>query len=566
MDSLRECKYDRITMYRPFAILQAVFFIRAVKKEGDGTMPCPHYRIKISTRRKGHSAVAQAAYQSGDRLFDERENKTKYYSEKRDIVYTEILLPVNAPREYADRNSLWNAVEAAENNWNSQLARRFEIALPIELPMEERVALIRQHCMEQFVSKGMIADIAVHDPDPPGHNPHAHVMLTMRPMDENGKWMEKAHREYLLDENGERVRDAKGKFVFRKVPTVDWNDRGNAERWRSAWEDLQNRYLEAAGRPERISMKSYQRQGIDRIPTVHMGPAVTAMERRGIMTNMGNLNRDIKSANKLMDVLKRTIARLISWIAEIRQAIKELDMQPKEIPLVTLLEQSFEESITDRRGQKRTTQGEHERFTAVTGYMREHDVMTVEDLDNRLNELNASGLPVKEQMKQLSGRIKTIEKLIEHGDRRASLDAIHDEYLKLHWKGRKEKFAQQHKDELDAWKSSDRYLRKNLPEQEYNGTALKNELNSLKLQLDGLYDKLRPQNEELELLKDVRTYVKRLLPELEPDGEALTPERRKEKIEAIQQRLAKAKAEAEANAAAYAKSKEAAARDEKEGR
>ena len=297
-----------------------------------------------------------------------------------------------------------------------------------------------------------------------------------------------------------------------------------------------------------------------------MGPAVTAMERRGIMTNMGNLNRDIKSANKLMDVLKRTIARLISWIAEIRQAITELDMQPKEIPLVTLLEQSFEESITDRRGQKRTTQGEHERFTAVTGYMREHDVMTVEDLDNRLNELNASGLPVKEQMKQLSGRIKTIEKLIEHGDRRASLDAIHDEYLKLHWKGRKEKFAQQHKDELDAWKSSDRYLRKNLPEQEYNGTALKNELNSLKLQLDGLYDKLRPQNEELELLKDVRTYVKRLLPELEPDGEALTPERRKEKIEAIQQRLAKAKAEAEANAAAYAKSKEAAARDEKEGR
>ena len=255
LDSLRECKYDRITMYRPFAILQAVFFIRAVKKEGDGTMPCPHYRIKISTRRKGHSAVAQAAYQSGDRLFDERENKTKYYSDKRGIVYTEILLPVNAPREYADRNSLWNAVEAAENNWNSQLARRFEIALPIELPMEERVALIRQHCMEQFVSKGMIADIAVHDPDPPGHNPHAHVMLTMRPMDENGKWMEKAHREYLLDENGERVRDAKGKFVFRKVPTVDWNDRGNAERWRSAWEDLQNRYLEAAGRPERISMK-----------------------------------------------------------------------------------------------------------------------------------------------------------------------------------------------------------------------------------------------------------------------------------------------------------------------
>ena len=529
-------------------------------------MPCPHYRIKISTRSKGQSAVAQAAYQSGDRLFDERSQRTKHYSDKRGIVYTEILLPMNAPREYAERNTLWNAVEAAENNWNAQLARRFEIALPIEIPMEERVALIRQHCMEQFVLKGMIADIAVHDPDPPGQNPHAHVMLTMRPMDENGKWMEKAHREYLLDENGERVRDAKGKFRFRKVPTVDWNDRGNAELWRSAWEDLQNRYLEAAGRPERISMKSFQRQGIDRIPTVHMGPAVTAMERRGIMTNIGNLNRDIKAANKLMDVLRRTIVRLIGWISEIRQAIAEVDMKLQQIPLVTLLEQSFEESITDRRGQKRTTQGEYERFKAVTAYMREHDITTAEDLDNRLGELNTAGLPIREQVKKLSSRIKTIEKLIEHGDRRSSFDPIHDELMKIHWKGRREKFERAHKDELDAWKAADRYLRKNLPDQEYNGDALKRELYSLKLQSDELYEKIRPQNEELELIKDVREYVKRLLPELEPDGEALTPERRQEKIEAIQQRLAKAKAEAEENAAVYAKSKEAAARDDREGR
>ena len=203
-------------------------------------MPCPHYKIKISSRKYGHSAVAQAAYQSGERLFDERTNRTKSYSEKRGIVHTEILLPDNAPREYADRNTLWNAVEAAEYNWNSQLARRFEIALPVELPMEQSIMLIREHCMEQFVSKGMIADIAVHDHDPPSHNPHAHVILTVRPMDENGKWMEKAHREYILDENGNRIKDAKGKWKFRKVPTVDWNNRGNAEVWRHAWEVTQN--------------------------------------------------------------------------------------------------------------------------------------------------------------------------------------------------------------------------------------------------------------------------------------------------------------------------------------
>ena len=526
-------------------------------------MPCPHYKIKISKRSKGQSAVAQAAYQSGERLFDERSNRTKNYSDKRGIIYTEIMLPANAPPEYADRNTLWNAVEAVESNWNSQLARRFEIALPKELPMEQRMELIREHCYEQFVSKGMIADIAIHDPDPPGHNPHAHVMLTMRPMDEHGRWMEKAHREYILDENGERIRDAKGKGKFRKVPTVDWNEHSNCEIWRHAWEVTQNRYLEAAGRSERVSMKSYARQGIDRIPTVHMGPAVTAMERRGIMTNIGNLNRDIKAANKLMDVLKRTIIRLIGWLDEIKRAIAEIDMKPKEVPLVDLLVMSFEESITDHRGKKVTTQGEADKFNSVISYMRDRDVLTVEDLDTRLNKLNTESLPIREQIRHLSSRIRTVEKLIEQGDRRASLDAVHNEYLNIHWKGKKEKFAVEHKDELDAWKQSDRYLRKNLPDQQYNGEALRAELSSLTAEVDSLTEKIRPHQEEMKILKEVRTYVVKLLPELVPEGEALTPERRQEKIAAVQERLAKAKAEAEKRAAAYEKSRQTAARDER---
>ena len=526
-------------------------------------MPCPHYKIKISKRSKGQSAVAQAAYQSGERLFDERSNRTKYYSDKRGIIYTEIMLPVNAPPEYADRNTLWNAVEAVENNWNSQLARRFVIALPKELPMEQRVELIREYCYEQFVSKGMIADIAVHDPDSPNHNPHAHVMLTMRPMDERGRWMEKAHREYVLDENGDRIRDAKGKWKFRKVPTVDWNEHSNCEKWRHAWEEMQNRYLEAAGRSERVNMESYARQGIDRILTVHMGPAVTAMERRGIMTNIGNLNRDIKAANKLMDVLKRTIVRLLSWLEEIRQAIAEIEMQPKEVPLVDLLVQSFEDSKTDRRGRIFVTQSEADNFAAVTRYMRERDVLSVEDLDTRLTELSTEAVPIRDQIKRLSSRIKTIEKLIAHGDRRDSLDAVYDEYLNIHWKGKKEKFARDHKDELEAWKQSDRYIRKNLPDQKYNGEALRSELSSLTAELDSMIGKIRPHQEEAEMLKEVRSYVVKLLPELVPDGEALTPERRQEKIAAVQERLAKAKAEAEKRAAEYEKSRQNADRDDR---
>ena len=125
-------------------------------------MPCPHFSIKISSRSK-HAVVAQAAYQSGERLFDERNNRTRSYTEKKGIVYTEILLPPNAPEEYLDRNTLWNAVDKSEKNWNSQMARRMEIALPVELPMEKNVELIREYCQEQFVSKGMIADIAQED-------------------------------------------------------------------------------------------------------------------------------------------------------------------------------------------------------------------------------------------------------------------------------------------------------------------------------------------------------------------------------------------------------------------
>lgn len=153
-------------------------------------MPCPHYDIKIVQRSKRQSAVAAAAYQSGDRLFSEYDQRQKSYSEKQGIVHTEILLPENAPPEYADRNTLWNAAEVAEKQWNAQLARRIILAIPREIPPERQADLIRDYCREFFVSKGMIADFAVHDKG--DGNPHAHILLTMWAMDEKGRW--KSHK------------------------------------------------------------------------------------------------------------------------------------------------------------------------------------------------------------------------------------------------------------------------------------------------------------------------------------------------------------------------------------
>ena len=141
-------------------------------------MPCPHNEITIVQRSQRQSAVAAAAYQSGEKLFCEYDQQVKHYPEKRGIVHNEILLPANAPPEYADRNTLWNAAEAVEKQWNSQLARRWVLTIPREIPPDQYAVLVREFCQQQFVSKGMIADFAIHDPHPPGHNPHAHVLLT----------------------------------------------------------------------------------------------------------------------------------------------------------------------------------------------------------------------------------------------------------------------------------------------------------------------------------------------------------------------------------------------------
>ena len=520
-------------------------------------MPCPHFKIKISTRSKSPPTTASAAYQSGERLYDERTHRTKDYNDKRGVIYTEIMLPDNAPREYADRNTLWNAVEKAETNWNAQMARKLHIALPRELPLETSYEMIREYVQEQFVSKGMIADIAIHDPDPPNHNPHAHLMLTMRAMDEQGHWLPKCHREYELDEEGNRIKGENGKWKFRKVFTTDWDNRDNAETWRQAWEDIQNRYLEAAERPERISMKSYERQGIDQIPTVHMGPAVTAMERRGIETNIGNLNREIKKTNALIAAIKRAIAKIRDWLTEVKEAIIEIDMQPKEVILVDLLIQRFNERKEERSetwnsayGQRKATVKDLQRFADITAYMRENSIRSVADLDSRLDELSAAGRPTREQMKTVNSRIKTVERLLEAGERKAKLDPIHDQYLKIHWKGRKEKFAKEHKAELDEWNQADRFVRKNLPDQLFNAGALQTELSSLNAQLDELNGRLVPIQEETQMLKDIRYLVKDLIPELEPERENLTPERKDWKQMTVRERLAAASQELAAENAA----------------
>ena len=485
-------------------------------------MPVPHLEIRIVQRSKGSSAVAGAAYQAGEKLFSEYDQKMKNYLYKKEVVYTEVMLPTNAPPGYADRATLWNAAEEVEKQWNSQLARRFVVALPREVPTEMYPQMMQEYCREHFVSKGMCCDFAIHAPDPPGHNPHCHIMLTMRAIDENGKWLPKSRKVYDLDENGERIKLPSGNWKSHKEDTVDWNEQYHAEEWRHGWELVQNKYLELAGSPERVDMRSYERQGLDKIPTVHMGAAVCALERKGIETNIGNLNRDIKAANRMMNAIRSTIQNLRNWIADIvettKEAFAEVEAQPKSTSpdLVILLRdylnlRKAERSDWSRYGQQKGTVDDLKAVSKAIIYLKEHELFTLEDLDAALQGMSEKSKSIHAAMKKASARMKVITGIQNTVADCQTHKAVHDKYLKIGWKARQAAFAESHKDELDSFNKAFRYLKKQGVDLNVNLDSLQAEYDKLKATHTELAGQLAAAKEELQPMKDIRYWVSKVL-------------------------------------------------------
>ena len=465
-------------------------------------MPCPHHDIKIIQRSNHQSAVASAAYQSGERLFSEYDQKQKYYSHKSEIVHTEIMLPPHAPPEYADRNTLWNAAEAIEKQWNSQLARRFVLAIPRELPRSQYADLIRDYCREFFVSKGMIADFAIHDKG--DGNPHAHILLTMRPMDEQGKWLPKSKKEYVLDENGELVRLASGRYKTRKVDLVDWNSHDNAEVWRKAWADLANSFLEQSNRPERIDHRSYERQGIEQIPTVHIGVAASQMEKKGIVTERGELNRSIKAANRMLREIRAQIGKLKEWLSEPQQA-KSPDLRALLFRYLDI--QKAKGRKYSQSWQQQHTADELKAISKAVNLLAEKGIFTLEELDAALSSVSDKASEIRGAMKPREARIKQLQKLIEQAQNFQKTKPVHDEYKQIRWKGKQEKFAEAHRADLTIWEAANRYLRANLPDMKLTPQAWQTELAKLTAENDAEYAKLKAQREAVSDLEKIRRYV-----------------------------------------------------------
>jgi len=226
-------------------------------------------------------------------MLDEHTGRTYNYTQRSDLVYHKVMLPVHAPDTFLNSEILWNSVEEVEKSRNARLARVVIAALPKEHDARIHIAMIRRYAQEYFVQHGMCADVSIHDKG--DGNPHAHILLTTRPLDCSGRWMDKQHRNYLLGENGERIFDpAKGRYKLgRSIKTHYWDDSGRVQEWRAGWAEACNFQFRQHGIDKDVTCLSYAKQGVNREPTKHLGAKAKAMERRGIPTNRGNDNRKI---------------------------------------------------------------------------------------------------------------------------------------------------------------------------------------------------------------------------------------------------------------------------------
>ena len=348
----------------------------------------------------------------------------------------------------------------------------------------------------------MCADFAIHDKGT--GNPHAHIMLTIRPLRSDGKWGPKCRKVYNLDSQGNRIPDGKGGWKNHREDTTDWNDRGNAEKWRAAWAAYANRALETAGRPERIDHRSYKRQGVDKIPSIHMGPAASQMERRGIATEKGNINREIAADNKLLKEIKARITRLYNWSKEQAEATP---VQGKENIITQLWQARMDTAASSTRsGKIRKLQEDAKLFNLL----QKNGITSMEQLHEKVAAMN-------KDYYDLRGKIVKAERHLAVLDERLEMWAQYEKYKPIRQKldkvksGKREKYQQEHRAELAAFDTAADFL-KGLKEsgEKITPKAWRAEAARLTVQKDFDYQKMRDMREDIKAVENLRKTADRL--------------------------------------------------------
>ena len=476
-----------------------------------------HFSVNIISRGKGKSAVASAAYISGEKIKNEWDGVTHDYTKKQGVISKEIFLPDHAPEEYKDRKTLWNSVELFEKNSNAQLARNFIISLPKELNIEENKKMIEEYVQNNFVKEGMIVDLAIHDESREGNqNIHAHIMTIVRPINEDGTWGQKSKKEYILDEKGEKILNKNGKPKTRKVELTTWNDKGNVEKWRENFSDLCNKYLERAGAEKRVDHRSFKRQGIKQIPTIHLGASASAMERKGIRTEKGDINREIKKQNELLKNIGNEIKKITSWLAgfkdKLKESYKEYKEQSKkqienESGLFNLYEYlSFYQEMQENNraglsfyGKRNKAIYDLKRYASGINYLRENKIKTISDLQGHINTLRSKNSEIYKTIKENSQKIEDLNKCLAYAKTVRKTKAIYQEYESK--KIFKESFYKNNKKEIDQHIRARTLIekitgKKSLREKEWLGEikSLEDEISKLNTESEKIMERYKEIN------------------------------------------------------------------------
>ena len=462
-----------------------------------------HTHVDIVARSKGHSVIAKAAYNARDKLQDEYYGKTHDYSKKTDLVFSKIFLPEHIPKEFSSREYLWNEVEKIEKSKNSKLARNLLFELPRELNEQDRIKLISEFIEENFTSKGMIADCNIHNPMASDHEeqPHAHILLTLREMDSEGKWKPKCRKEYILDENGEKIKLKNGNYKSRKVNLNDWNEPDKAKEWRENFSKKANEYLARNNINKRIDPRTFEEQGREELPQIHLGTSSYQMEKKGIQTERGNQNRKIIDLNLEFRKLKEELSKLTSWIGSLIGSLQvkydEYKQEKKEeyenkAELFNLYE--YISIYYDIQGEKARI------------YLKDNNLKTIADLQEKISTLQSQNKKISQDIKAKTARIESLNKCFIYTDIIKDNKQVFEE-----WSSKslfKDSFYNSHKDEIDKYKRARAILEKITGSSAIKIKDWKKEIQSLESEISKLNRQSQSIKEEYESINHIKYAVK----------------------------------------------------------
>ena len=416
------------------------------------------------TRGEGHAVLNNAAYRAGAKFVDERYGEVWDYTRKGGVIYTEIMLPEHAPERFLDREVLWNEVEEVEKHPRAQLAHNIEFSLQNELTLEENIEVAKKFVQETFIAKGMIVDLCVHNParddDEEPDNPHIHLLIPIRPLNEDGTWGNKQRREYHMDDTGDPILDARGKKTFTAVSTTGWSTKEALFEYREKYAFYFNEKFKEKGLTCRLDHRSYVEQGIPLIPQIHEGPAVGKMEKRGIRTEKRAINLLIKSINEALLQVRDLINRFQIYREEIHKIFAEQEREPNIVELMNAyFEHRKKVASTYKYGRQKAEVKNIQLRVDMYSNLKDRDISSLDQLHDAIERLDKRlGFTTSKISKQVH-EIKKLENLLRLNDYYKEYRPLFLQMQKIKFKMRRNKFQEEHKAELNKYFAADNKLK-----------------------------------------------------------------------------------------------------------